>query len=737
MKSPLFYSDAAIRSAAQDHLDRKGFARQLAERLAGWNSDESLVLGLYGPWGSGKSSIKNMALEHLRRHSDSCPHIVEFNPWQISGQDQLTEAFFHEIAVGLQTTAGGDPNAAKRAEKWASYGRLLTIGGTVATSLKAILPLVGVPGGPLVGLAAEALKSSGELATQGEKAARSQTKTLQEAKEQLRRNFKRTLKKPVLIVVDDIDRLTFEEIRLLFRLVKANADFPRFIFLLLFQKSNVAKALDPVCDNQGAEYLEKIVQVGYDVPELKRQALNNILVSGVNGIMASLRIEKKFDEERWYNLFIPDLQPYFRTLRDVYRFLNVFSFSISSLSGGDILEVNPVDLIATEALRVFENESFRRIAASKELLTAHHRGDTAERKGVREAIEALAADARHKERVQDVITKLFPNLGGVLGAMNYDQSWSSKWRRDLRLCHPANFDRYFFLTVADGDISERDLQALIADVQDRLKLVGHFRSLLERGLLQATFERIEGDEGILKLADPVPLLTAMCDVGDNLPNVQGGFGNLPMNIFIIWRTRAIVEKVEDPQRRLDLLKTVILDSTGLLGPIRIADAQQRPKESDGRERKYLVDENGAAELAQLAVGKIRTAARDRSLLTNEALSYVLYLWQEWAGPDEAKAWTNEILADEANVGRFLAGFVSEGSSQTVGSYYRKRQKHMSLKSLEKFTDVATVTRAVERLGKRKLSAQEKTAVVTYKRSIERRRKGHGEEPVFTSDDDGE
>ncbi len=334
LRPPLFYPDVAIKAVTHDRLDRKHFSRELASRLSAWNSDESLVLALYGPWGSGKSSIKNMALEYLRKDTDSCPHVVEFNPWQISGQDQLTEAFFHEVAVALDSIAGSDPGAAKRAEKWAAYGTLLSVGGTVASSLKTILPLFGVPGGPLIGLAAETLKNSAELAGQGEKAARRDIKSLHAAKEELRRNFKRTLKRPVLIVIDDIDRLTFEEVRLLFRLVKANGDFPRFIYLLLFQKENAVKALDAVCDGQGGAYLEKIVQVGYDVPEIKRPALHKILTTGMNEIMGRLEVGKRLDQERWVNLFIPELQHYFVTLRDVYRFMNVFSFSVSESGVG-------------------------------------------------------------------------------------------------------------------------------------------------------------------------------------------------------------------------------------------------------------------------------------------------------------------------------------------------------------------------------------------------------------------
>src|SRR5207237_3279875 len=46
----------------------------------------------------------------------------------------------------------------------------------------------------------------------------------------------RKLEKPVVIFVDDIDRLTDAEIKLLVQLVKANAQFPNLVFFLLFQK---------------------------------------------------------------------------------------------------------------------------------------------------------------------------------------------------------------------------------------------------------------------------------------------------------------------------------------------------------------------------------------------------------------------------------------------------------------------------------------------------------------------
>src|SRR3990167_2452709 len=108
-----FSADRPITSRKEDLLGRSDFTESLASAIKGWTGNDSLVIGLYGPWGSGKSSIKNMVLEVLNEAAKSSkPDVMEFSPWQFSGQDQLLEAFFNEIGIALGHT--DDPNSAKR-----------------------------------------------------------------------------------------------------------------------------------------------------------------------------------------------------------------------------------------------------------------------------------------------------------------------------------------------------------------------------------------------------------------------------------------------------------------------------------------------------------------------------------------------------------------------------------------------------------------------------------------------
>src|SRR5689334_456173 len=100
-------ADRPIASAAEDVLGRAPFAEQLAVAIANWKEDESLVIALYGQWGIGKTSVKNLVLEELRMRGEEAPDLVEFNPWHWTGHDGLAAAFFKEVLAGLSRRKNG------------------------------------------------------------------------------------------------------------------------------------------------------------------------------------------------------------------------------------------------------------------------------------------------------------------------------------------------------------------------------------------------------------------------------------------------------------------------------------------------------------------------------------------------------------------------------------------------------------------------------------------------------
>jgi len=101
-----------------------------------WDGEESLVIAISGNYGSGKTSLKNMMVEQLRDDNEKAPYLVEFNPWEWSKQDKLTEAFFREISLALgKVKSKKGHELAKTMER---YGQTLTFSAEVASDFSNI-----------------------------------------------------------------------------------------------------------------------------------------------------------------------------------------------------------------------------------------------------------------------------------------------------------------------------------------------------------------------------------------------------------------------------------------------------------------------------------------------------------------------------------------------------------------------------------------------------------------------
>jgi hypothetical protein len=107
-----FDSDRALVHPKEDRLMRDGFSKELAEHIGSWNGQESIVIGINGNWGTGKSSVKNF-IKHYLSERDKKPTIVDFNPWEWSGQNVLK-------AISLLTKTPHLGNTIKTLERFSA-----------------------------------------------------------------------------------------------------------------------------------------------------------------------------------------------------------------------------------------------------------------------------------------------------------------------------------------------------------------------------------------------------------------------------------------------------------------------------------------------------------------------------------------------------------------------------------------------------------------------------------------
>ncbi len=323
-----------------DKLGRRGFAQRVAKELRAWRQKDSLVISVNGDWGSGKTTLANLILYYVAEQAaasgEKKPTVVRFNPWQWSGQDKLLHAFFDEIGAAFRTNKLGDKAMAKKlARFWEGLKVVTVAGGELATrlqeSLVAAAALVAGGSGVLSSFAANPMEKvilgwigAGFLvlastcavyAPLAEKlAAVFEWKTKEvPSLEEVRRSLQRelgNLRAPLIVLIDDIDRLTKDEMRLLVQLVKANADFPNVVYVLLFQRDVLAHALGEITTEKGQDFLKKIVQVELEIPLAPEHELLRFFREQLEPVLT--RAQVKWEKDRWEELFEEGIWPEWR-----------------------------------------------------------------------------------------------------------------------------------------------------------------------------------------------------------------------------------------------------------------------------------------------------------------------------------------------------------------------------------------------------------------------------------------
>jgi KAP family P-loop domain. len=699
-KAVQFASDAAIRSSAEDLLGRTDFAASLADAIAQSSSDHTIVIALNGDWGTGKSSIKNLVVEHLTKRDMT--KVIEFNPWNFSGEKELAGGFFHDLglALGIHEPGTGET---KRAAAWNTLATRLSGGASAVKNVGRVLGIFGVPMAEVIGsTVSDALKQGSELSKEAKEALEEQSKlekkTLSELRADLLENLPR-LKKPLLVVVDDIDRLTSDEVCLLFRMVKANADFPGVIFLLLFDRPQVVRALAEIATGQGEAFLEKIVQVSFDVPDLSPDEVLEFANKEMNKLLKAMRIKFPAAEQKRWETLQTDLSSYFTTLRSVRRFMNSLRFHMSLFQTRGGFELNVVDLAVLETLRVFENALYRRLPRFRSMLLAedpYFPGLDYQKEQGREQFKQLVESVApgRQDAIATTLRRIFPHMASGDGIDPDPITITSR-----RVGHPEMFEAYFRLALPEKAIPLSEVARICRATSNYRK----FKPIIEKYMRQGRFDMLVEHlwEHAHDLAPNAAVITqVLFDVSDIPSRLPGSWVKDSEGYKVTNFVQELVRTRRNSEDRADLITKAIDRAKGLHLPLLIVSGETRYRGEKSPDALLIPE--GRLPKVQRALGRRISALADRALFSrSHFLPWKLSMWEAAVGNDKPSRWLRSQLASNQKLITVLKAF--RDSTRSPDETDRLR-----IDLISRYIDVGTLEQVITRAADKVSSEQDRT-----------------------------
>lgn len=662
-----YVADKPIEKADEDLLGRSDFAKQFGKSICEYDSKDGLVIGLYGKWGSGKTSIINMAIseipinegeakkvekekwysklyKRIRRfdtsqkteeeNQNNNPIIMRFSPWNYSDKNNLISLFFHELKNKLGV-AKGEENKEKIGKAICQYSDIIDV--------SLFIPVVGPAIAPILKTIA---KSKG--------AKLMQAPSLYEAKEKLCEALE-DFNHKIIVFIDDIDRLTTPQIKDIFQLVKQVGDFPNIIYVLTMDREIVCNALSEYHNIDGDEYLKKIVQVSFEVPEIDKSLLPEILKNRLSGIIHKNDYEEKFENNNYFEKVLENcVNPYIKNIRDVNRLINAFQFKYDALWK----ETSFVDLLAITAIEIFEPKLYEWIFNNKDFICSGDINSSLRRRfGLPEYIEKCNQEFKsfglHHKMAFDIVSILFPTFAYDTNhkLINEDISESELISRK-RIGSTKTIGLYFSFNLSDIKIPREEIIKCV-NSYSKFKLLQKIRKFNKYGNLLYFLEDVDSlfsDKKILN--DRFALIvSALLEIQNEYVN-QSKLADYYSNRIIT----NMITSIKEEGIRYKIINFTVenIDKTNISTRAILINriVQDYIKSDDEDKNLKIITLEHLKNIGKIYVEKIKSIANSKNILSLDEFDKIFYLWKE-LDRESATVYVKNLFKDDVNKLKFL------------------------------------------------------------------------------------
>lgn len=294
-----YFEDFPIRTKNSDLLMLEEKVNQVKSRIdqLSMNSQGSTSIGIIGKWGQGKSSFLALLYEKYQNQQQNV--IVNFNP-RYSKDIQSIQFDFFELLISKNVASSDTFNKYLNAIKVIDKTRII-----------------------------EALSNSPIF--------HDKELTKGNLNSELKKN-----KKKIIVFIDDLDRLQAEEIIEVFKILDYTASFSNIVFVTAFDKDYINGILDAKYHKAENYFSDKFFNKEIFLAPIGKDIIYNYLYGKLQESFDKSTDEfDKISATLYLNKDI--ISKVFLTLRDVKRFLNIFTYRYLKLKG--FLDFNDLFLL--------------------------------------------------------------------------------------------------------------------------------------------------------------------------------------------------------------------------------------------------------------------------------------------------------------------------------------------------------------------------------------------------------
>ena len=685
-----YVADKPIEKADEDLLGRSDFAKQFGKSICEYDSKDGLVIGLYGKWGSGKTSIINMAISEIPVDEDDVqkvenkkwysklykrikelftaqknkeenqkhdpiqndnPIIIRFSPWNYSDKNNLISLFFHELKNKLGV-AKGEENKEKIGKAICQYSDIIDV--------LSFIPVAG----PAIALILKTISKS-----KGAKLM--QAPSLYEAKEKLCEALE-DFNHKIIVFIDDIDRLTTPQIKDIFQLVKQVGDFPNIIYVLTMDREIVCNALSEYHNIDGDEYLKKIVQVSFEVPEIDKSLLPEILKGRLSKIIHKNDCEEEFENNEYFETVLENcVNPYIKNIRDINRLINAFQFKYAALWK----ETSFIDLLAITAIEIFEPKLYEWISYNKNMLCESKEHtclmiENDANKYLKQCNEKFSNFGFDFNKVIDILSTLFTRFAKDINkdsfVKDFTKKHSTKYQSKeeltskMRVGSAEKFDLYFSFNLSSIKIPREEI----------IKCVNSYSNFT----LRQKLKNFNKDGNIIFFLDNMKALVIdnkilnnrLALIASTLFELQYEFKDPDPSVLYNTSTTKyseqilseIVACIDKENYRYEIIsfavKNINRDNVGTTSTIirDIGFAYRKYGCEDERKDSQFISLKHLEDIEKIYAAKIKSISKSEDILSSYQFRIAFYVWK-CINKKDALTYVTNLLNNDTNKLRFL------------------------------------------------------------------------------------